>query len=88
MIDYLRDLGKLQMNGLYLARLLFLAIPEGVKVLGEMNDQTLPEQCIEELVKSHRCNLCLDSTDVSVSLLVELELYTLYTYTYCTHVTH
>jgi len=64
MMELLVDLGELQKNGLTLARLLYLAIPEGINVLEEMQYQSFSVPCVRELVKSHRCNLCLDSTNV------------------------
>ena len=66
MMDILRSLGQLQINGLYVARLLYMAIPKGVEVLEQMKEQELSDDCVQELVKTHRCNFCLDSTKNNV----------------------
>lgn len=64
MRDLLVPLVTLQVSGLKLARLLYQAIPEGVNVLNEMNDQDIAPDCLKLLTRSQRCNSCLDSTNV------------------------
>lgn len=60
--QYMLNLAALQMDGLYLSRLLYRGLPKGLAVLDELQYQELPTKCVVTNVKAQRCQLCLDST--------------------------
>jgi len=61
-VDYLKNLAELQLDGLYLSRLLFRGLPKGLDVLDQLQHQELPTKCVVSNVKAQRCQLCLDNT--------------------------
>lgn len=60
--QYLKNLAELQLNGLYLSRLLYRGLPKGLDVLDQLQHQELPTKCVVSNVKAQRCQLCLDRT--------------------------